>query len=62
MVYSKFFIYKPLLIGEVARKAGEFNLSVSCADSSSKALRFGNRPVLLSGQSLTGQKGPIRGP
>lgn len=36
MVYSKFFIYKPL--------------------------HFGNRPVLLSGQSLTGQKGPIRGP
>ena len=38
-----------------------FNLSVSCADSSSKALRFSNRPVLLSGQSLTDQKGPIRG-
>ena len=37
------------------------NPSVSFADSSSTALRFGNRPALPSGQSLTGQKGPIRG-
>ena len=62
MVYSKI----SYLRASPHRKGGpkgpeRFNLSVSCADSSSKALRFGNRPVFLSGQSLTDPKEPIRG-
>lgn len=36
--------------------AGLRSLSVSFADNSSTALRFGNRPSLPSGQSMTGPK------
>ena len=69
VVHRRSFVVMPPLIGGGGLKgrrgwlvvgAGLRNLSVSFADNSSTALRFGNRPSLPSGQSMTGQKGPIK--